>query len=89
MRDPGNEVGFVPLLNLVPRAYSAFKMAAPSRHLESGVDPGNEVGHALERKEARRMVDDTTSYKYISDVCSRTSQNIGIIFRISYDTIFL
>ena len=29
--------------NLVPRVYSAFKMAAVSRHLESGVDPGNEV----------------------------------------------
>ena len=28
--------------NLVPRVYSAFKMAAG--HLESGVDPGNEVG---------------------------------------------
>ena len=40
-------------VNLVPRVYSAFKMAAEggeevfsalSRHLESGVDPGNEVG---------------------------------------------
>ena len=36
--------------NLVPRVYSAFKMAAErrgsslGRHLESGVDPGNEVG---------------------------------------------
>ena len=31
-------------INLVPRVYSAFKMAASvSRHLESGVDPGNEV----------------------------------------------
>ena len=30
--------------NLVPRVHSAFEMAAErSRHLESGVDPGNEV----------------------------------------------
>ena len=37
-------------LNLVPRVYSAFKMAAEgalSRHLESGVDPGNEVGRGF------------------------------------------
>ena len=33
-----------PRTNLVPRIYSAFKMAA-GRYLESGVDPGNEVGH--------------------------------------------
>ena len=34
-----------PTSNLVPRVYSAFKMAAAMvrRHLESGVDPGNEV----------------------------------------------
>ena len=31
------------LYNLVPRVYSAFKMAAESCHLKSGVDPGNEV----------------------------------------------
>ena len=33
--------------NLVPRVYSAFKMAgrrsSPPRHLESGVDPGNAI----------------------------------------------
>ena len=44
-----NVIGW-PENKVVPRLYSAFKMAAErrgsslSRHLESGVDTGNEVG---------------------------------------------